>query len=476
MRTFNWWVVSTWLVACLSLLLLSGCAETLESRVLQLTTVETNQADEKVQVKIAEYQQRITQNPADAQAVGELGVAFELHGFSAEAVTAYELASTLAPEEFRWLYYRAILLAARFDLDHAIELIDTAIALRADYGPAWIQKGRMLLNHGKFEEALASFKHAERLTDDPYARMGQALAQLELNRPKATLALLDELGELGTEISAQRLRATALIRLGETERGTELLAKLPQGQEIGWQDPIAEDKWRHAVDHFNARLVQAASLIRAQNYESALLVLADLRAEIPDNKHVLHLLGSVYELRGNHQAAFEIIQEGIRLYPDFYVFRTAAANLLQARGHVQEALQQLDAAIEIDPKLHWAYVQKARMRMETKNWLEASQLLDTAIGLKNDDPDLYTYLGICLSFMDRWPEAANLYRVALSFDDKHVPSYINLARAETILANEEEALEALAQARAHGASPGLIASIERQREQIKRMQIENVGK
>lgn len=463
-------------VACLCLVLLSSCAETQESRVLQLTTVETNQADEKVQVKIAEYQQKVIENPSDAQLVGDLGVVFELHGFSTEAVEAYELASMLAPKEFRWVYYRAILLAARFDLDQAIKVMDEAIEMQSDYGPAWIQKGRMLLDHGNFDEALATFERAEQLTDDPYAILGQALAQLELNQPELTISLLDELGELTKESSAQRLRATALIRLGETEKGSELLAKIPQGQEISWQDPIAEEKWRHNVDHFNARLVKVVSLIRTQDFEQALFILADLQAENPDNKHVLHLLGTVYDGRGNHHKALEITQKGIELYPDFYVFRTLAAKLLQARGYDDQAIQQLDVAMEIDPKLHWAYTQKAKLLMEKKDWLHASQLLDSAIGLKSDDPDLYTYLGICLSFMDRWPESANLFRVALSFDDKHVPSYINLARAETILANEEEALKALESARIHGASPSLIASIERQRDQIKQMRIKTVGR
>ena len=87
---------------------------------------------------------------------------------------------------------------------------------------------------------------------------------------------------------------------------------------------------------------------------------------------------------------------------------------------------------------------------------------------------MYTYLGICLGFLNRWPEAANLYRVAISLDARHLPSYINLARAETILNNEDEALAAIESARENGATPSMLASLERQRQQIKNMRINRV--
>ena len=453
---------------------LSSCADDLESRVLALTEVVTTEANENVQQRIAEYHELLRSNPMDANAVGNLGVIYEIHGFSKEALVAYELSSLLAPEEFRWSYYRAILLAARFNREEAIEVFDQAIEKRPDYGPVWIQKGKVLLDSGRYREALDNFKRAEQLTDDPYARLGQAFAKLELNEPEETLELLNQLGELASEVNVQRLRGTALVRLGKTDEGAKLLASLPQGERIGWDDPIAEEKWQHAVDHFNARLVKAVRFIRIQDYESALSVLADLRAESPQNKHVLHLLSSVYELRGDKSEALRILEEGISLYPNFYVFRTAAASFLSERGRIDEAERQLDIAIRIDPKLHWAYVQKARLLMEQKKWFEASHLLDQAIGIRNDDPDLYTYLGICMSFLDRWPEAANLFRVALSIDSRHVPSYVNLARAETILNNEEEAVRALAAAKSFGATPALLTSIERQRERIKQMRITTV--
>lgn len=456
-------------------LLLTSCADSLESRVVSLTSVVTDEADEKVQQRISEYQERVVRTPTDAEAVGELGVVYELHGFAEDALLAYELAAELEPDEFRWPYYHSILLAAKFDLERALEKIVDAIERNPEYAPAWFQKGKLLLDSSRYEEALKCFEYAARISDDPYAQLGQAHAHMGLNDPRAALESIERSGPLEQHVNVQRLRAAALIRMGKRNEGSRLLDGLSAAAPIRWTDPIAEEKSKHAVDHIVVQLSRAVRLIRTRSYGPALLLLSELRDEYPTNKHVLHLLSSVYELRGEYYQALKILDEAMSYHPDFYVLRTAAAINLSAQGDRAGAMTQLDKAIEIDPKLHWAYSQKAQLLMEEKRWLQASHLLDQAIGLKKDDVDLYTYLGICLGFMDRWPEATNLFRVAISIDSTHVPAYINLARAETILNNEEAALAALDSAKLYGASDAMLASIEQQRAQIKRMRIQTVN-
>ena len=164
------------------------------SRALALTEVETDQADEEVQERIAKYKERIIADPTDADAVGELGVVFELHGFSEEALLAYQLATISDVSAFKWPYYHGILLAARFDLEQAIEKIDQALSLDPEYAPAYIQKGKLLLDYSQFAAALASFQEAEKLTDDPYAFVGQALAHLGLNEPTKALSAVGQNG------------------------------------------------------------------------------------------------------------------------------------------------------------------------------------------------------------------------------------------------------------------------------------------
>ena len=460
----------------MALLLVGGCADRIDRRVSKLTSVLADEAHAEVQEKIIEYQQRVEATPLDATAIGNLGVVYELHGFPEEALEAYELAETLEPDEFRWRYYQSILMAARFDLEHALEKIAEAVERQPDYAPAWFHKGKMLLDSNRFEEALATFQHAKQLTDDPYAHLGQALAYMELNEPQAALDSINKTGFLMQHVNVKRLRANALMRVGRRDEGAVLLKGLPTATMIRWRDPVAEAKNEHAVDHLVIRVFNAIQLVRNESYEQAKTVLEELNSEYPTNRQVIHVLSAVYEQLGDHDQALAMLYSGIRHHPDFYAYRTAVASLLKDLGKRDEALTHIDKAIEIAPNLHWGYSQKGQILMEQKRWLEASHMLDKAIGMKGDDVDLYTYLGICLGFMNRWPEAANLFQVAISIDPEHVPGLINLARAETFLLNEDGAIEALEKARRHGASDALLASVEKQRTLIKQMQIETVGR
>lgn len=450
--------------------------DVVEDRVAKLTSVSLDEAADVVKERIVEYQARVTESPNDPIVVGELGMIYELHGFSEFALIAYELASELDANEFRWRYYQSLLLVARFDLNRAIEEVEKALEIDPEYGPGWLQKGKLLLDANRFEEALESFEHAETLTDDPYVYFGQAHAHMGMNDPAATIEKLSKAGVLREHVNAKRLHGNALIRLGERERGTALLHGLPVAELIRWNDPIAEQKGRHAVDHIIIELAKVLKLIQHESYDSALFFLRELRKDYPENRHVIYQLALTLELNGEIQEALQVLEEGIEQIPDYYVLRTTIASLLSSQGDYDIAINHLDKAIEIDPLLHWAYSQKAQLLMSQKKWMEASHLLDIAIGIKDDDADLYTYLGICMGFLNRWPEAANLFRLAISIDATHVHSYINLARAETFLKNEESALAALANARAHGASDAMLAGIESQRVAIKKMQIEVVNR
>ena len=452
--------------------LLGGCGNQSDVDTIPLTQVQTDQATASVQTHIASYQQRVLADPNDAQLVGELGIAFELHGYSEEALSAYDAAARLEPTAMRWRYYQAILLAARYNLTEALVKIDEALALDPTYGPGWIQRGELLFEDSQFEAALASYQRAHELTDDEYALIGQSLAYLQLEQPQQTLEVLDRLVKLGQHAHVVRLRGSALIQLGRSTEAAAILEGLPLASRLRWQDPLAEEKNFHAAENLSSLSNEISTLMRNGAYESAKFLIEDVLETHPRNKHLLNNLGEVHDQLGEVEQAVSTYLTAIHLHPGYYPLRTNVARAMAKVGDLDGAYEHLDAAIAIDPELSWAYSQKALLLMENREWLEASTLLDRALSIKPEDADLYTYLGICMGFMNRWPEAANLYKVAISLNERHIPSYVHLARAETILGNEEEALLAIESARQFGASTDVISNLERQRDQIKRMQIQ----
>lgn len=444
-----------------------------ENTVVELASVELSEASEVVQQEISKHQAKVKENPTDAQLIGELGVMYELHGFSAQALTAYALASQLNKDESRWPYYEAILLSARFDAERALERLDSAIALNPEYGPAWLNKGNIELDRGNFSGALSAFERAEDLSDEPYAYVGQSLALFGLQDYQVALNLLNQAEVINSHPDVIRLRARILIAQGNRDTGSKLLDGLPRHVEpVLFRDPVAEEKAAFSVENFSSQLADITALIKESELQAALNLIFKLRESRPTNKHLLNLLSDTYELLQQPDQALRILSLGIEHHPEFYPLRTSAARILRSQGELVEALVHLDAAIEFEPQLSWAYTYKAQILMTQKNWLSAIEVLDQAIRIDPEDVDLYTHLGISLGFLNRWPEASYFFKQAVALDETHVPSYLNLVRAHTILGNEEEALSALESAREQGASQSQLSDLIRQREQIKQMQIE----
>ncbi len=53
----------------------------------------------------------------------------------------YTQAEALDPCDFRWPYFRAVLVAESGDFDSAVPIIDHALTLDPEYAPAWLYKG-----------------------------------------------------------------------------------------------------------------------------------------------------------------------------------------------------------------------------------------------------------------------------------------------------------------------------------------------
>ena len=454
-------------------MLLGACTPDSNKQILDIASTPVGEAGKAIQAKIQLHQDRVKVSPSDPTAIGELGIVYELHGFPDQALACYQIAAELDPAEGRWPYYQAILLAARFDMERALESVKRAVEIDPAYSPMWIMQGQILLDFGEHQAALNSFLRAAELGDDPYIYVGQAHAYLALGELEKALTALKGTGELASHPNIARLEATILVRTGQKERAEHILKSLPdRARRPRWSDPMAEFKSSFAVSNLSDRLAEATGLIRDKSLQSAYELLTQLKDEFPTNKHVLQMMSDVFELQGQVDQALAELSIAIAHHPNYYPLRTSAARILRTKGELDEALRHLNAAIEFEPQLDWAYTHKAQILMSQKKWMEASAVLDKAIDISPDDPDLYTHLGICLGFLNRWPEARVMFEVAITKNDLHVPSYINLARAQAILGWHDAASQSIQDAQDKGASDAQIESLKAQITQIEQMNIQ----
>jgi tetratricopeptide (TPR) repeat protein len=211
----------------------------------------------------------------------------------------------------------------------------------------------------------------------------------------------------------------------------------------------------------------------------------------PDNVRVHVLLGKIYFLQGNYQAAAEELQAALALATDFDVaYSLALADLelkkvslatvlfdemknslpetaqlhviigraFLATGYLQLATKELERATTLDPKypqVHFylglasLFIAQAPDVAHGESQLElakAETSLQEAIRLQPQDPRAFFYLGRCYALEQQWEKAADAYLsvikltpAAQQMDPAMAGAYEGLAEALRKLGKNAEA-------------------------------------
>src|SRR5262249_16213119 len=158
----------------------------------------------------------------DAEANGRLGMVLQTYEQYELAATLYERARSLAPADFRWLYYWAIVQSSLGKHAEATAALKEAVSRRPDYLPAQIRLADSLLASGERDESQRLYKAA--LKKSP----GSVFAHYGLGRIKTAERDLDAAVEslrMACELSphfgaAHYALAMAYRDLGQPEKPT----------------------------------------------------------------------------------------------------------------------------------------------------------------------------------------------------------------------------------------------------------------
>ena len=156
------------------------------------------------------------QAPPSAERIGRLGMTYHAYRFMHEARLGYALARTLAPDDYRWVYYPAFLEKAVFEFTASEDLFNAALAFQPDSAEVWAELGDLYLMWNRPDEAAAHLARALELDPtQPVAALGQArLALLEENW-EAAIALLTPILDLHPRLSlCHKYLARAYSNLG----------------------------------------------------------------------------------------------------------------------------------------------------------------------------------------------------------------------------------------------------------------------
>lgn len=184
--------------------------------------------------------------------------------------------------------------------------------------------------------------------------------------------------------------------------------------------------------------------IEHQNLEQFDEAIAFLKKALeinPENEDAIYEIAYCFELGKKHGDAVRYFTQLIDLgpYNSHVWFNLGAA--CQAEGNFEKAQVAFDYVIIIDDNFHAAYFNKANVLVRLERYEEAIDLYKKALSFEILDSLIYFYIGDCYDHLGNHKKALAYFEKATKKDDTMAEAWIGASSSLDMLERELEALE-----------------------------------
>ncbi len=373
--------------------ILAGCGRPIP----ELPQVSPDTFGKASKARVQHALDRALKSPRDPSASGELGMLLHAHLRFEGAVSCYRRAVTLAPDEFRWLYYLGAAQAALGLHAEALKSFEKALLVDRTSAPLWAHMSESLHELGDSEGSRRTSEQA--LLHDPRspaARYRLARALAGLGRTTEAIASYEEAATLSPEAAPIHLALAALYRQRNDTSRAALASKTAQSAtatQVPMPDPL----------------------------------LAAVRA-LRDDPQTHLSRGRRFETEGKLTEAAAEYEQAIALDASS---RSAYANLISVQGRLgrfADALRRYEEIAKLglpgeEVLNNWGVVQAMQ-----GNQIEAGQSFRAALVANAHSLDAHLNLGILAEQMGKPSQALEHYRHAVEVQPHHHAANLNLGR------------------------------------------------
>ena len=425
-----------------------------ESPVVE-TPIEVVFSDMKpaVAVLVGRLLDNARNDPGSGSKRGELGIAYEIHGFPNAAYTSFVQAESREPADARWPYYQALMLAKQGSYEQALTALDRVIEVEPGYAAAWMWRATWALDLGLKGQAEEGFKRAKSLGLGAVAEAGIARLRLHQDRPQDAVAILEPLVQKASYPSIYQLLGRAYRELGRADDARIALARGRTKQPIRWSDEWEEEKRAYEVG-FQARVLRSQRMLKLGRIGEALTILEALIEEEPGNPVVINTLSSAYAKSGEITEAFLTLRRALRRETVDYTVHANIAPFYENRGDHEIALQHLDRAIELNPAVAFPRARKGLLLQKLGRYEEALGAFENALSASANDPHIFFYAGDVEALLRRWDRAIYRFKQSITVDPSFTLGHLNLGLAFARENRFSEARASLERAKALGTHDG----------------------
>ena len=428
----------------------------------------------EIQAQVRKAYVNAQSHPRDAEAVGLLAMNLQTYDQHESAAKFYALARTLAPQEFRWMYYHAVAAASAGNHSTAINIFREALKKNPEHLPTQIRIAESLLATGMIDESKIFYEAANQRGKFSQVLYGLGrIFVLQKNSEKA-LGFFQNAITISPEYGiAHYALGMAYRDLGKIELAKEHLAL---SQKFQYVRPRFDDPLMAAIAELNAsaatQLKLGVALDDGGDINGA--IAAHLRAlEVNPNFAQVHInLISLYARANQPEKAEKHYREVVAINPKLAESHYNFGVLLSSQEKFAEAAKMFLLSAELNP-FHAESHQNYAMIIEREGKLDEAEIhFRKAIENKPGFRQSHFHLGRILVNKNILSEAIQEFQNSLvGTEDENTPMYLYALGATLIRSGDkpkgiEYLTEALQKAQKYRQT-GIISSLERDLQKLK---------
>lgn len=206
-----------------------------------------------------------------------------------------------------------------------------------------------------------------------------------------------------------------------------------------------------------ARMQMGVTYLEQRNIPSAMRELTRAAELDPGNPEIDMVLGLAYQSRGDLAKAERHFRDAIGKRPDYADAHNNLGIVLSNLGKGDEALREFEAAAGnvLYPTPEWAYYNMGEEHRRRKNAQKAEEMYRRAISLNDRYVPPYLMLALLQGERGQWREAAGTLEACVEAVPSHAPAWLSLGRAYQTLGRPTDALDAFRSVLANSTDPAL---------------------
>jgi len=363
-------------------------------------------------------------HPDSAADVGKLAMVYHANQFYQQAETAYAIAFRLDPEDYRWVYYQAMVAEERGQESAQESLLQKTLELNPNCLPALQKQGDVCLKQGDFDRAAVYYEKARSAPggrESPQARFGTArTAERRGNWATVVESLEPVVRDYPGIRPAHQLLARAYEALGQTEKASGERAVLLDPSLTPM--PPADDPLYREVVKFSCSstrlLKEAGLLIRLNRWEEAVGVGRRAVEVEPGDADAHHFLArTLFDSQGaDHEGVREALaelNEGLRLRPNDLLPLFYFATFFFRQEKTDVAIEELRSMLARNPASAEANYYLGVIESHTGRAEEAAGHFQDALRINPQYAEPYDKLGLMLMKQGQIDDAVQQFRKAV---------------------------------------------------------------